>query len=65
MLRKEGVEVPYEKLKGLTRGKEITLDDLAKFIDGLDVSANVKKRLKTLRPENYLGFSIDIAQSSE
>ena len=65
VLRKEGVEVPYEKLKGLTRGKEITLDDLAKFIDGLDVSANVKKRLKTLRPENYLGFSIDIAQSSE
>ena len=64
VLRKEGVDVPYEKLKGLTRGKEITLDDLVKFIDSLDVSADVKKRLKALRPENYLGLAEKLAKVS-
>ncbi|MDO8576137.1 MAG: adenylosuccinate lyase [bacterium] len=62
VLRKEGVEVPYEKLKDLTRGKQVTLDDLSKFIDGLDTKADVKKRLKALRPENYIGLAAEIAR---
>ncbi len=62
VLRKEGVEVPYEQLKDLTRGKEVTLDDFAAFIDGLDVKADVKKRLKALRPENYIGLAVEIAK---
>ena len=61
VLRKEGVEVPYEKLKSLTRGKQVTLKDFAAFIDGLDVSAEVKNRLKALRPENYIGLAAEIA----
>jgi adenylosuccinate lyase len=61
VLRKEGVEVPYEKLKALTRGRQVTLDDFATFIDGLDVAADVKKRLKALRPENYIGLAAEIA----
>ncbi len=63
VLRKEGVEVPYEKLKDLTRGKQVTLTDFAGFIDGLTVSDEVKTRLKTLRPENYIGLSTEIARS--
>ena len=62
VLRKEGVEVPYEKLKALTRGKQVTLDDFATFIDSLTLSDEVKKRLKALRPENYLGLATDIAR---
>jgi len=62
VLRKEGVEVPYEKLKALTRGKKVTLDDFAQFIDGLDVSAAVKKQLKSLTPETYTGAAADIAR---
>src|SRR3989344_3931159 len=61
VLRREGVEVPYEKLKELTRGKQVTLEDFAAFIDGLDVKADVKKRLKALRPESYLGLAAPIA----
>ena len=61
VLRKEGVAVPYEKLKELTRGKQVTLADFAKFIDGLSVSDKVKKRLKSLRPENYIGLAAKIA----
>ena len=64
VLRKEGVEVPYEKLKALTRGKQVTLDDFATFIDGLEVPAEVKKRLKELRPENYIGLAAEIAGRS-
>lgn len=63
VLRKEGVEVPYEKLKELTRGKRVTLEDFAQFIDGLPVDEKVKTRLKALRPENYIGLSEDIAKS--
>ena len=61
VLRKEGVEVPYEKLKDLTRGKQVTLEDFATFIDSLTVSDDVKKRLKALRPENYIGLAAEIA----
>ncbi len=62
VLRKEGVEVPYEKLKDLTRGKNVTVEDFAIFIDGLTVSDEVKTRLKALRPENYVGLAERIAR---
>src|SRR3989344_431791 len=64
VLRKEGVEVPYEKLKALTRGKQVTLEDFAQFIDTLAVNENVKKGLKQLRPENYLGLAEKLAKVS-
>ncbi len=63
VLRKEGVAVPYEKLKELTRGRKVTLDDFAAFIDGLSVGDDVKVRLKALRPENYLGLAAEIASA--
>ena len=61
VLRKEGVAVPYEKLKELTRGRQVSLADFAAFIDGLTVPDEVKTRLKAIRPENYLGFAEKIA----
>ena len=60
-LRRENVEVPYEQLKQMTRGRQVTMEDFSKFIDGLDVSAAVKKRLKEFRPENYIGLAEKIA----
>ena len=62
-LRREGVPVPYEKLKELTRGREVSLGDFAKFINGLDISDKTKKRLKALRPETYIGLADKIARS--
>jgi adenylosuccinate lyase len=62
VLRASGAEMPYETLKELTRGKQVTLEDLQTFIDGLAVSSDVKKRLKELRPENYLGLAAKIAK---
>ena len=61
VLRREGVDVPYEQLKALTRGRKVSLEDFAKFIDGLDIDAKTKKQLKELRPETYIGLSEKIA----
>ncbi len=57
VLRANGAEMPYEKLKELTRGKQVTYQDLQTFIDGLDVSDEIKRRLKDLRPETYIGLA--------
>lgn len=62
VLRKEGVAVPYEKLKELTRGKKITLADITKFISELEVSDAVKEKLKDLRPHTYIGLATKIAK---
>lgn len=62
VLRVANVEMPYEKLKDLTRGKQVTMADFATFIDGLDVDADVKARLKTLRPETYTGIAGQLAR---
>jgi adenylosuccinate lyase len=61
VLRREGVVMPYEKLKELTRGRKVTLEDLYKFIDGLEVSDKVKKDLKKITPANYVGLAKKLA----
>ncbi len=59
ILRRAGYPQPYERLKDLTRGKErITQQDIATFIDGLDVAADVKERLHHLTPHNYTGIDL-------
>jgi len=55
VMRRYGIEQPYEKLKQLTRGQAITRATLHDFIDTLDLPANVKDRLKALSPASYLG----------
>jgi adenylosuccinate lyase len=57
ILRREGAVMPYEKLKDLTRGRNTTLNDLRKFIDGLNVPDKVKKELKEITPVNYIGLA--------
>ena len=55
VMRKYGIENPYEKLKELTRGKTIDKESLQKFVNGLDLPESEKKRMLELRPETYLG----------
>ncbi len=63
ILRREGVKMPYEKLKELTRGKKITLFDIHKFIGALEVSAKIKKGLLKITPENYTGLASKLAEN--
>jgi adenylosuccinate lyase len=56
ILRREGYPQPYEALKNLTRGKaSVTREDLHKFIDGLEITDEVREELKKLTPHNYVG----------
>ena len=56
ILRRENYPNPYEALKDLTRGNhKINKEVMHQFIDGLNVSATVKKELKKITPHNYTG----------
>jgi adenylosuccinate lyase len=58
ILRREGVEKPYEKLKDLTRKNEkITESSIHNFIDSLEVNSDVKNELKRITPFNYIGIT--------
>ncbi|GAA3955675.1 adenylosuccinate lyase [Chitinophaga oryziterrae] len=57
VLRRENYPQPYEALKALTRGGEqITQKTMHKFIEGLKISATLKKELKAITPHNYTGI---------
>ena len=65
VMRKNGIENPYEKLKDLTRGSEIiTQEVLRNFIEGLDIPAEDKTRLLTMSPQNYIGIAAILAKKS-
>jgi adenylosuccinate lyase len=55
VMRRYGIESPYEKLKALTRGQTFTRDKLHALIQSLDVPAAEKKRLLALSPATYTG----------
>src|SRR3989344_4082402 len=61
ILRRESAEFPYEKLKALTRGKSVSLADLKKFIENLDVPPKIKKELLKITPLNYTGLASKLA----
>ena len=58
VMRKAGVEKPYEKLKTLTRGKRVNQQILSDFIDNLDLPEHAKAQMKQLTPASYIGDAI-------
>jgi adenylosuccinate lyase len=62
VMRRYGVDEPYEKLKGLTRGKRINQDDLQDFISMLEIPEPVKKELMNLTPQKYIGLAAQLAK---
>lgn len=57
ILRREGYPNPYETLKALTRtNKKIGQKEIAEFINGLNISEEVKKELLRITPQNYVGI---------
>lgn len=56
ILRREGVDKPYEKLLDLTRGKTaVGQAEIHEFIGNLDISDEVKEELRGISPLNYVG----------
>ncbi len=62
VMRRYGIEKPYEKLKELTRGKTITREALETFVDGLAIPDDAKTRLKALTPAGYTGNAAEQAR---
>jgi adenylosuccinate lyase len=62
VMRRYGVEEPYEKLKTLTRGQTVNQQSIAAFIDGLHLPPDVKKQLKALTPARYTGNASKLAK---
>ncbi|WP_413529505.1 adenylosuccinate lyase [Rahnella inusitata] len=55
VMRRYGIEKPYEKLKELTRGKRVDAAGMQTFIDSLELPEEEKVRLKAMTPGNYIG----------
>jgi adenylosuccinate lyase len=62
VLRRHGVDQPYERLKVLTRGRRVERADLQAFIAGLELPEAAKHQLLALTPATYLGNAADQAR---
>jgi adenylosuccinate lyase len=63
VMRRYGIDNPYEQLKALTRGKAgMTRETLHAFIDSLALPAEAKTRLKALTPSSYIGKAAELAR---
>jgi len=60
VMRKAGIEKPYEKLKELTRGQKINRQIMVEFIETLDLEDEDKQRLKDMSPSSYTGIAAKI-----
>ncbi len=57
VMRRYAVENAYEQLKQLTRGRQITVEQLQQFIDQLNIPLEAKQQLAQLTPETYIGLA--------
>ena len=55
VMRRYGIEKPYEQLKEITRGKTIDEESLRTFINGLDIPQDAKQALLGMTPLTYTG----------
>jgi len=61
-MRRYGIEEPYEKLKELTRGQDITAESLRPFIEGLEIPEAEREKLLALTPDRYIGLAAELAR---
>ncbi|OOH88716.1 adenylosuccinate lyase [Pasteurellaceae bacterium 15-036681] len=62
VMRRYGIEKPYEKLKELTRGKRVDGEAMRHFIDGLELPQAEKDRLKQMTPASYIGYAVELVE---
>ena len=61
VMRRHGVEQPYEKLKELTRGQDMNRETIQAFVSGLDIPADARDALLALTPATYTGNAAEQA----
>ncbi|WP_018935470.1 adenylosuccinate lyase [Thioalkalivibrio sp. ALJ24] len=62
VMRRYGIDSPYEKLKDFTRGRRITPEALHEFIDAQDIPEEARARLRELTPGRYTGLADRLAR---
>jgi len=62
VMRRYGIENPYEQLKELTRGKGISREALQVFITGLAIPQDAKDLLLAMTPASYIGLATELAK---
>ena len=62
VMRRYGIEEPYEKLKAFTRGKAITEPMMKDFVNQLDLPESAKKSLLDMTPASYIGNASEQAK---
>jgi adenylosuccinate lyase len=63
VMRRYGIENPYEKLKDLTRGQRVNEQIMSAFINELDLPDEAKVQLRQLTPANYIGNAAEQARN--
>ena len=63
VMRRYGIEQPYEKLKALTRGQRVDQAGMQAFIDTLDLPDAVKAMLREMTPASYIGNAAEQARN--
>lgn len=63
VMRRYGIEEPYEKLKALTRGNVMDQQTIQAFIDTLDMPESAKTELKQMTPGSYIGNAVQQAKN--
>jgi adenylosuccinate lyase len=62
VMRRYGIERPYERLKELTRGRKIDAETLYRLVNSLEIPAEARDRLLALTPADYLGNAAEQAE---
>ncbi len=62
VMRRYGLDNPYEQLKALTRGKRMGREEFAALINTLDIPAEAQTALLALTPQGYIGLAAQLAR---
>jgi adenylosuccinate lyase len=65
ILRREGDTEAYERVKALSRGREVSLSDFRDLFDDLAVDESVRAELRALTPESYTGLAAGLVDEVE
>lgn len=63
VMRKHAISEPYEKLKALTRGKQVDAAGVRDFVSGLELPNEVKEQMRAWAPASYIGNATEQARS--
>ncbi len=65
VMRRYGIDQPYEKLKELTRGQDMNREVIQAFVAQLDIPKAAREELLALTPADYIGNAVAQALAIE